>query len=67
MKTGVVKLYSLVKGEGIIIGDDDKREYKVKMVDIKGTGMRKLSEGQKVNFETKESPKGWKAVEVETL
>lgn len=67
MKTGTVKLYSLVKGEGIIIGDDDKREYKVKLADIKGTGMRKLSEGQKVNFEAKESPKGLKAIEVETV
>lgn len=67
MKTGIVKLYSIVKGEGIIVADDDGREYKVKLADIKGTGMRKLSEGQKVQFEVKESPKGAKAVEVEVI
>ncbi|MCT4566528.1 MAG: cold shock domain-containing protein [Maledivibacter sp.] len=66
MKTGIVKLYSIVKGEGIISGDD-KKEYKVKLADIKGTGMRKLAQGQKVQFEVKESPKGAKAVEVEVV
>lgn len=67
MKTGIVKLYSIVKGEGMIISDDDGREYKVKLSGIKGTGMRKLSEGQKVKFEVKDSPKGPRAVEVEVI
>ncbi|MCT4593912.1 MAG: cold shock domain-containing protein [Anaeromicrobium sp.] len=63
---GTVKLYSLVKGEGIIIGEDSK-EYKVKMAGIKGTGMRKLSEGQRVEFTVKESHKGLGAVDVEII
>ncbi len=47
---GKVKLYSLVKGTGVIIGED-KREYSVKLVDIVGHGLRRLSEGDVVTFE----------------
>lgn len=63
---GTVKLYSIVKGEGVITGEDGK-EYRVKLAGIKGTGMRKLSEGQNVEFDVKESPKGFQAVEVEVV
>ncbi len=57
---GTVKLYSLVRGSGIITGDDGK-EYQVKMSGIKGVGMKRLSEGQKVTFEFE----GLKAIDVE--
>lgn len=46
---GTVKLYSLVKGAGIIIGED-KKEYSVKLADIEGTGLRRLHESEIVNF-----------------
>jgi len=59
---GTVKLYSLVKGSGVINGEDGK-EYKVKMDGIKGTGLKKLSEGQSVSFEAE----GGKATEVEPV
>lgn len=63
---GKVKLYSLVKGEGVILGEDSK-EYRVKMAGIKGTGMKRLSEGQEVEFNLKESNKGTMAVDVEVI
>lgn len=66
MLKGTVKLYSIVKGAGVIIGED-KKEYSVKIDGIKGTGFKKLSEGQKVEFEAKEGPKGLKAVEVTVI
>lgn len=66
MLKGTVKLYSIVKGAGVIIGED-KKEYSVKIDGIKGTGFKKLSEGQKVEFEVKEGPKGLKAVEVTVI
>lgn len=59
---GTVKFYSLVKGSGMIVGSD-KKEYKVKMDGIKGTGFKKLSEGQQVDFEAD----GGKAIEVEQV
>lgn len=66
MLKGTVKLYSIVKGAGVIVGEDNK-EYSVKINGIKGTGFKKLSEGQKVEFEVKESPKGLSAVEVTVI
>lgn len=66
MHTGTVKFYSVVKGTGLIVGDDN-REYTVKMNNIKGTGLRKLLEGQKVQFEIKDTPKGKQAFDVEIL
>lgn len=50
---GIVKFYSLVKGAGIIVGEDHK-EYTFKMADISGTGLRRLSENQVVTFTPKE-------------
>ena len=58
---GIVKFYSLVKGAGVIIGEDQK-EYPFKMVDISGSGLRRLSENQAVEF----TPKEFKATQIIT-
>jgi len=50
---GIVKFYSLVKGAGVIVGEDCK-EYTFKMIDINGTGLRRLSENQNITFTPKE-------------
>ena len=63
---GTVMLYSIVKGRGVIIGEDQK-EYQVKLEGIKGTGLRRLTEGQYVQFETKDTPKGKSAFDVEVI
>lgn len=59
---GIVKLYSLVKGSGIIIGED-KREYIVKLDSIVGTGLRRLHENDVVEFKQE----GTKAKDVNVL
>lgn len=46
---GFVKFYSLVKGAGVIVGEDHK-EYSFKMADITGIGLRRLAENQPVSF-----------------
>lgn len=46
---GIVKFYSLVKGAGVIVGED-RKEYSFKMADITGAGLRRLSENQSVSF-----------------
>ncbi len=46
---GIVKFYSLVKGAGVIVGEDHK-EYTFKMADITGTGLRRLAENQSISF-----------------
>jgi len=53
---GIVKFYSLVKGAGVIVGEDHK-EYSFKMIDITGTGLRRLAENQAVSF----TPSSFKA------
>lgn len=58
---GIVKFYSLVKGAGVIVGEDHK-EYNFKMVDISGTGLRRLNENQVVEF----TPKELKATQIIT-
>jgi cold shock CspA family protein len=46
---GIVKFYSLVKGAGVIVGED-RKEYTFKMADITGAGLRRLSENQAITF-----------------
>lgn len=46
---GIVKFYSVVKGAGVIVGED-RKEYTFKMADILGTGLRRLNEQQPVTF-----------------
>lgn len=56
---GIVKYYSLVKGAGLIIGED-RKEYPFKMVEIAGTGLRRLAENQSVTF----TPLNFKATQI---
>jgi|GEM_PF-3426669 len=58
---GIVKFYSLVKGAGVIVGEDHK-EYSFKMLDISGVGLRRLNENQVVEF----TPKELKATQIIT-
>lgn len=58
---GIVKFYSLVKGAGVIVGEDHK-EYSFKMADISGSGLRRLNENQVVEF----TPKELKAIQIIT-
>lgn len=56
---GIVKFYSLVKGAGVIVGEDH-REYTFKMGEIVGSGLRKLAENQSVDF----TPVEYKATQI---
>jgi cold shock CspA family protein len=58
---GIVKFYSLVKGAGVIVGEDHK-EYSFKMADISGNGLRRLNESQVVEF----TPNELKATQIIT-
>lgn len=63
MATGKVKWFSESKGFGFISreeGDDVFVHYSA----IEGTGRRNLSEGQDVEFEVTEGPKGPQAASV---
>jgi CspA family cold shock protein len=61
--TGTVKWFNNAKGYGFIVRDDGGDVF-VHYSGIKGDGFKSLSEGQKVQFEIKQGPKGPQAENV---
>ena len=67
MKLGTVKWFNSEKGFGFIEIEGEKDVF-VHSSAIQGTDSRKsLEEGQKVQFETEEGPKGLQAIEVSAI
>lgn len=66
MANGKVKWFSEAKGYGFIATDEGKDIF-VHYSAIQGTGRRNLFEGQEVEFEIVDGPKGPQAAEVAAL
>ncbi len=66
METGTVKWFSDAKGFGFIAVEDSKDVF-VHFSAISGDGHRTLKEGQSVQFEIVEGPKGPQAANVTAL
>ncbi len=64
MAKGKVKWFNDQKGYGFITPDDGSKDLFVHHSAILGDGFKTLSEGQEVDFETTQSDKGPKAVNV---
>ena len=65
-QTGTVKWFNESKGYGFIQGEDG-RDLFVHFSGIAGTGFRSLQEGQKVEFEVTQGPKGEQASNVRSV
>ncbi len=63
MVSGVVKWFNDAKGFGFITTEDGTDAF-VHHSDIVGQGFKSLAEGENVEFELTEGPKGPKAVNV---
>ncbi|MBN1154887.1 cold-shock protein [candidate division KSB1 bacterium] len=66
METGTVKWFNATKGFGFIkrdTGDDVFVHYK----SIEGSGYKSLDEGDKVQFEIGQGPKGLQATKVQKI
>lgn len=67
MKTGTVKWFDEAKGFGFIAPTDGSGDVFVHYSAIEGKGFRTLAEGQKVEFDSKEGPKGPQATSVKAV
>ncbi|WP_415857282.1 cold-shock protein [Sinomonas sp. G460-2] len=67
MATGTVKWFNGEKGFGFIAPDDNSDDVFVHFTAIEAKGFRELQEGQKVEFETQQGPKGLQAAKVRPL
>jgi len=67
MATGTVKWFNCEKGFGFISQDAGGADVFVHFSAIAGEGYRNLEEGQKVDYETSQGPKGLQAVNVRVV
>ena len=67
MAQGTVKWYNAEKGFGFISQDDGGNDVFVHHSEIDAGGFRSLDEGQRVEFEIRQSDKGQKATGVRAV
>jgi CspA family cold shock protein len=64
MATGTVKWFSNSKGYGFIAPEDGTDDVFVHFSAIEADGYKSLSQGQNVEYETEQGPKGLQATNV---
>jgi cold shock protein len=67
MATGTVKWFNASKGFGFITPDDGSADVFVHFSAINARGYRELIEGQRVQYETRQGPKGLQAESVSAV
>jgi CspA family cold shock protein len=67
MPVGVVKWFNESRGYGFITPDGGGKDVFVHSTAIKGTGHKNLQEGQRVEFEITQGPKGPQAENVTSI
>lgn len=67
MASGTVKWFSNAKGYGFILPDDGEEDVFAHFSAIEMDGYKTLRQGQKVQFEVNEGPKGLQASNIRAL
>jgi len=67
MATGTVKWFNAEKGYGFIAPEDGSQDVFAHYSAIQTNGYRSLEEGQRVEFDTAQGPKGLQAENIRTI
>ncbi len=67
MEQGTVKWFDNAKGYGFVSRENGGKDVFVHHTAIQGSGYKSLEEGQKVEFEVTQGPKGDQAVNVSKI
>ena len=67
MRTGIVKTFNLAGGHGIVISDEERKEFHVRASSINMDGLKTLTKGQRISFDIVRNPKGDQAVNIKLL
>ena len=67
MSTGTVKWFSDAKGFGFITPENEQNDVFVHFSALQGSGFKTLRDGEKVQFEITDGPKGKQATNVSTI
>lgn len=67
MATGIVKWFNDAKGFGFITPNQGGEDLFAHFSEISSAGFRSLKEGQRVEFEVKQGPKGRQASTIKPL
>jgi CspA family cold shock protein len=64
MPTGTVKWFNSTKGYGFIRPDDGDKDAFVHISEVERSGMGRLTEGQRVEFQVKTDARGPRAIKL---
>jgi len=67
MAQGTVKWFNDAKGFGFITPEDGSKDLFAHFSEIQAGGFKSLAEGQRVEYVTKEGPKGLQASQIKPL
>ena len=67
MSTGIVKWFNNAKGYGFVTPDDGEQDVFIHFSAIEMDGYKTIKEGQKVEFDVSEGPKGLHAAHVQMV
>jgi CspA family cold shock protein len=67
MAIGTVKFFNTDKGFGFVTPEGGGKDVFVHASAVEAAGMRALSEGQRISFDTQPDPKGSKAVNLKVV
>ena len=67
MSTGTVKFFNTTRGFGFITPDDGGKDAFVHVTEVQRAGLTSLAEGQRVNYEEVNDPRGLKAVNLSAI